>query len=87
MALARAGADRQAMHERIREHSMAAWAKVEAGAPNPLIERLVSDTEITCYLSPYEIRLRLDASRHVGDAPQRTRAFLAELRQALGDGP
>jgi adenylosuccinate lyase len=87
MALARAGADRQAMHERIREHSMAAWAEVEAGAPNPLIERLASDTEITHYLSPYEIRLRLDASRHVGDAPQRTRAFLAELRQALGDGP
>ena len=87
MALARAGADRQTMHERIREHSMAAWAKIEAGAPNPLIERLSSDSVITCYLSPHEIRLLLDAGRHVGNAPQRARAFLAELRQALSDHP
>ena len=26
MALVKAGADRQVMHERIREHSLAAWA-------------------------------------------------------------
>jgi adenylosuccinate lyase len=83
MALARAGADRQAMHERIREHSMAAWARVEAGEPNPLADLLSNDEAITHYLSPYEIRLLLDAGRHVGDAPQRARAFLAELRQAL----
>ncbi len=85
MALARAGADRQAMHARIRDHSMAAWAKVEASEPNPLADLLSNDDEITCYLSPYEIRLLLDASGHVGDAPQRARAFLAELYQVMGN--
>jgi len=85
MALARVGANRQAMHARIRDHSMAAWAKVEAGEPNPLADLLSNDDKITRYLSPYEIRLLLDASGHVGDAPQRTRAFLAELCQVLGD--
>jgi len=85
MALARAGADRQAMHARIRDHSMAAWAKVEASEPNPLADLLSNDDEITCYLSPYEIRLLLDASGHIGDAPQRARAFLAELYQVMGN--
>jgi len=83
MALARAGADRQAMHERIRNHSMAAWAQLEAGKPNPLADLLSNDEEITRYLSSYEIRLLLDASDHIGDAPHRARALLAELRQAL----
>jgi len=83
MALVRAGADRQAMHTCIRDHSMAAWVRVEAGEANPLADLLSNDDEITRYLSPYEIRLLLDASGHVGDAPQRARVFLAELWQAL----
>jgi adenylosuccinate lyase len=83
MALARAGADRQAMHERIREHSMAAWAKVEAGESNPLADLLSNDREITDYLSAYEIRLLLDASAHIGDTPQRAQTFLAMLHQVL----
>jgi adenylosuccinate lyase len=83
MALVRAGADRQAMHARIRDHSMTAWAKVEVGEPNPLADLLSNDDEIKRYLSSYDIRLLLDASGHVGDAPQRARTFLAELRQVL----
>jgi len=87
MALARAGADRQAMHERIREHSMAAWAKVEAGEANPLADLLSDDDEITRHLSSRQIRSLLDARNHVGDAPRRALAFLAELRQVLSDRP
>ncbi len=83
MALVRAGADRQAMHERIRNHSMAAWAKIEAGEPNPLADLLTGDGEITRCLSPPEIRSLLDASGHVGDAPRRARALLAELQQMV----
>ncbi len=83
MALARAGADRQAMHARIREHSMAAWTRVEAGEANPLADLLSNDPQITRYLPPAQIQNLLEASHHVGDAPQRSRAFLAELRQAL----
>jgi adenylosuccinate lyase len=87
MALARAGADRQAMHERIREHSMAAWTKIEAGESNPLADLLSNDEEITHYLSAYEIRLLLDASAHVGHAPQRAHTFVAKLRQVLDAHP
>ena len=83
MALVRAGADRQIMHEIIRAHSMAAWARIERGESNPLADLLSSDAEITRYLSSYEVRLLLDASNYVGDAPQRARAFLKELEQEL----
>ena len=36
MALGKAGADRQAMHERLRGHAMQAWEAVQAGKPNLL---------------------------------------------------
>ena len=35
MALVRAGADRQHMHERLRQHSLKAWESIKAGRPNP----------------------------------------------------
>ena len=47
MAAARAGADRQVLHEVIRNHSMAAWAALRAGQPNPLIELLASEPALT----------------------------------------
>ncbi len=83
MALVRAGADRQAMHERIRAHSMTAWAALERGGPNPLPDLLSADEAITAHLSPAQVREALDARGYVGDAPRRCRAFLEELRTTL----
>src|SRR5262249_12372334 len=40
MALVRAGADRQHMHERLRQQSLKAWDAVKAGRPNPLAASL-----------------------------------------------
>jgi len=80
MALGRAGADRQAMHERIREHSLAAWAAVQDGKPNPLIERMLADTEMGKFMSSNEVRQLMDASHYVGDAPERAKALAHEIR-------
>lgn len=85
MHLVRAGADRQAMHERIRVHSLAAWTAVERGEPNPLETLLCADGIITAYLSPSQVKEALDARGYIGDAPQRCRAFLAELRAAISE--
>ncbi len=46
MELVRAGADRQAMHERIRRHSLAAWQALQAGGPNPLLALLTADPAV-----------------------------------------
>ncbi len=81
MALARAGADRQTMHEAIREHSLAAWAAVQAGEANPLADRLCADPALTAYLPPASIRALMDATAHIGDAPRRARL----IAQAIVD--
>ena len=65
-----AGADRQAMHERIRDNAMAAWRR-QRGADNPLVDLLAADGAITRYLAPDEVRRLMREGAGVGDAPQR----------------
>jgi adenylosuccinate lyase len=86
MALGRAGADRQEMHEVIREHSLAAWDALQSGSGegNPLPGRLSEDARVTRYLSAEQVRALLDASAYVGDAPTRARHIAALLRGAVG---
>ncbi len=83
MELARRGADRQAMHEVIREHALAAWGAMQAGEENPLPQRLSEDERVRRYLDPARVRELLEAGAHVGDAPQRARALAAEIRATI----
>jgi adenylosuccinate lyase len=86
MELARAGADRQAMHEVIRGHAMAAWDEVQQGQPNPLAERLAADPEVLRYLPADRVRALLDAAGHIGNAPERARQMAAAIREHIGAG-
>ena len=70
MELGRRGADRQAMHEVIRNQSLKAWADVQEGKANPLKNLLSADSEILRYMSADEILRCLDASDYYGDAPE-----------------
>jgi adenylosuccinate lyase len=83
MALVRAGADRQRAHERLRAHSLKAWAAVKAGRPNPLADLLAADPELLVYLQPARLRELMDARAYVGTAPARAGALAAEIRQAM----
>jgi adenylosuccinate lyase len=83
MALVRAGADRQRAHERLREHSLKAWAAVKAGRPNPLAGLLAADPEFLVHLQPARLHELMDARAYVGTAPERAAALAAEIRQAL----
>ena len=83
MALGRAGADRQAMHERLRQHALDAWEALRAGQPNPLNAILAGDPEIRSYLAEAELNASMEAIHHLGDAPQRARVLAMELRGAL----
>lgn len=62
------GADRQKMHEVLREISMKAWQALESGEANPMVDLLESNSEIGKYLTSAEIDQLLDASHHVGNA-------------------
>jgi adenylosuccinate lyase len=83
MELVKRGGDRQELHEIIREHAMTAWAEVQAGRLNPLIESLSMDSRITHLAARAQVLTWLDASDYVGDAPARARAFAETLRRDL----
>ncbi|MGE5223936.1 MAG: adenylosuccinate lyase [Omnitrophica WOR_2 bacterium] len=83
MALVKEGADRQAMHERLREHALKAWEQVQQEMPNPLIQRVVSDALFLTYLSEDQLRTLMDASTYTGSAKERALALAAEIRAIL----
>jgi len=90
MALVRAGASRQEMHELIRERSMQAWQAVQVGAPagvstNPLPQLLSQDEQVKEYLAEDEVLALFDARGHIGDAPTRARAMAAEVLATLAE--
>lgn len=84
LAATKRGADRQEMHERLRQHSLSAWKAVQSGDPNPLGALISNDPQIVKYLAAGELDALLDASRHIGDAPQRARRLVETVRQAIG---
>jgi adenylosuccinate lyase len=87
MEATKRGGDRQALHEVIREHSLAAWAAVQAGAANPLVDRLLGDTRITALVPVEEARRLLDAEDYVGRAPGAARTLARAVRAAVAGRP
>jgi adenylosuccinate lyase len=85
MALVRQGADRQEMHEIIREHAMTAWAAVHGdnSQHNPLPDLLSKEACILRFISPEEVLKLLDATTHIGDAPHRARAMADQVRTVI----
>ena len=80
MELGKKGADRQKMHEVIREESLKAWVSVQEGKENPLKKALMDNEEILSYLSKEEIEKYLDASGYTGDAEKRTELVLERAK-------
>lgn len=80
MELGKKGADRQKMHEVIREESLKAWVSVQEGKENPLKKALMENEEILSYLSKEEIEKYLDASGYTGDAEKRTELVLERAK-------
>jgi adenylosuccinate lyase len=75
MAAVAAGGDRQELHERIRQHSLAAAAVVKnEGGKNDLMARLADDSAFT----KVDLCNVLDAPKFVGRAPEQVDEFIAE---------
>ncbi|NLA91876.1 MAG: adenylosuccinate lyase [Spirochaetales bacterium] len=80
MNLVKRGADRQAMHEVIREHSLSAWSAIQQGEANPLATLLSNDTTILSFIAKDEVITLLTAQEYSGDAPLRAKLILKEIR-------
>lgn len=79
MAAVRAGGNRQALHEKIREHSLAAAQRIKAeGAPNDLLERMSGDPDLAPHLAD-----AMDPAGYVGRSPQQVDEFLEEVVEPL----
>ncbi|GIW72106.1 MAG: adenylosuccinate lyase [Planctomycetota bacterium] len=82
MAAVQAGGDRQELHERARQHAMAARERQRAeGGPPDLLARLAADPAF----APLAGRFAelLDPARHVGRAPEQVEELLAEHIEPL----
>lgn len=84
MEAVRSGGNRQELHEVIRENSLAAWAAIQSGQPNPLVDLLANDQRLTSLLDPDAIKALLNVDDYVGDAPQRARQIAIQIRETLG---
>lgn len=75
------GGNRQALHERIRVHSVEAAKKIKLeGCENDLFARILSDSELN--LTESELNELLEEGL-TGSAEQQTEAFLQEVREIL----
>ena len=75
MRAVKAGGDRQELHERIRQHSVAAANRIkDEGAPNDLLERIAGDSAFN--LTRSEIEDTMDPARHTGRAAEQVDNFL-----------
>jgi len=85
MELVRAGAGRQAMHELIRQHSLAAWETIAAGEPNPLAQNLAADPTVLHYLPAGRVLELMEAAGYVGDVAERAHALAADMSRGGGN--
>ncbi|MFN2146628.1 MAG: adenylosuccinate lyase [Anaerolineales bacterium] len=83
MAAVKEGADRQEIHEVLRQHSLAAWSAVQKGGPNPLAISLVGDAALTQFLSPEEITSLIEGSAHTGIAESRAREIVTQAHKII----
>ncbi|HEX8965565.1 MAG TPA: adenylosuccinate lyase [Patescibacteria group bacterium] len=79
MQAVKKGADRQNMHEVLRDCAMKAWAQVAEGKPNPMENLLKENEEIKKYVSVEEIEKQLDVTSHIGTAPERALKIVAQV--------
>lgn len=74
------GADRQEMHEILREVSMEAWAVVSVGEENPLLDLLMEREEILKYVGKGKLEKIINPENHLGTAPERAKILLNQIK-------
>jgi adenylosuccinate lyase len=84
MDAVKAGGDRQELHERIRQHSMAAGRVVkEEGKENDLLERIAADSAFGMTME--QLQAIMKPENFVGRAPEQTVEFITEYVQPVLD--
>jgi adenylosuccinate lyase len=85
MALVKAGADRQEIHERLRQYTLSAWEVIKAGQANPLTNLVTQEAEFCRYLSSQALSDLMDAGQYLGNAPVRARRLADDIRSIINN--
>ena len=83
LAAVRNGADRQAMHEVLRQLSMTAWQALEKGEPNPLAELVARDEQVAKWVAPDDLRQLFAIEGYTGMAEPRAREIAQKIRACI----
>jgi adenylosuccinate lyase len=83
MTAVKNGADRQIMHESLRDIAMVAWESVAQGKENPMEKLLQDNEEITRFVAKEKIETLLNVSHHIGTAPERAREIAKKIKELL----
>ncbi|MGN1001484.1 MAG: adenylosuccinate lyase [Oscillospiraceae bacterium] len=77
------GGDRQQLHEKVRQCSMAATAKIKAGEPSDMVERLAAEPDFG--MTREEILDVLEPEKYIGRCVEQVEQFLAGAAPLIGD--
>jgi len=77
------GANRQQMHEVLRELSMKAWTQLQEDKINPLPELISNNNFVNKFIAKDKLTPLLDPKKHLGLAPQRCIKFLKKIDNEL----
>ena len=80
------GANRQKLHETIREISMKAWQQMSEGKPNPLVNLLKSDKMLTAYIDKDSIEELIDPAAYTGLAQKNCESLVQEIKKEVENG-
>ena len=83
MEAVKRGGDRQELHERIRQHSMAATARMKEGERCDLLDRLAADPAFG--MTRAELDAVMDPALYTGRCAQQVERFLSECAPLLAD--
>ena len=83
MQLSKAGADRQIMHQVLRNHTLQAWTEIRQVKPNPLVNLLMNDPALLQYLSAEEIQNAMVADGYLGDASVRAKKLATMVKSEI----
>ena len=83
MEAVKRGGDRQELHEKIRQHSMAATARMKEGEPCDLLDRLAGDPAFG--MTREELDQVMEPKLYIGRCEQQVLRFLDECAPLLRD--
>lgn len=79
----KAGADRQKIHQVLKEISMIAWEKIAHGEFNPMRNLLLKDERITNFIAPEKIKKLLNINKYLGNASKQARRLIKEIKKNI----